>query len=180
MTDTADPSDTGHHLVPLTNDRWGFESNCFVCEPNNGSGLGIPFFHDPEAGIVTATFALDDRFSGAPQYVHGGLALAILDEAMAWATIAIEERFAVTAETTTSFERPVRVDREHTARAWITATEGREIFTAAEIVRADGKRCAAAQARFSALDLGHAADAAGATLEGDSVRYATDDRSSPT
>ena len=93
-------TDADGQIVPLTNDRWGFESNCFVCEPTNGAGLGIPFFHDTAARVVTATFVLDDRFSGAPQYVHGGLALAILDEAMAWATIAIEERFAVTAETT--------------------------------------------------------------------------------
>ena len=72
-------------LVRLRNDAWQFRSNCFVCEPSNTAGLAIPFFHDDEAGTVVADFTLDERFSGAPHYVHGGVALAVLDEAMAWA-----------------------------------------------------------------------------------------------
>ncbi len=75
--------------TPLENARWGFESNCFVCEPRNDAGLRIPFFHDEASATVTATFTLDDRFSGAPSYLHGGVLLAVLDEAMAWATIAL-------------------------------------------------------------------------------------------
>ena len=39
---------------PLENARWGFESNCFVCEPRNAAGLRIPFEHDDEAGVVLA------------------------------------------------------------------------------------------------------------------------------
>lgn len=49
-------------LVPLDNATWGFESDCFVCEPGNPAGLRIPFSHDVEAGVVSADFVLDDRF----------------------------------------------------------------------------------------------------------------------
>ena len=55
----------------LTNEQWGFSSNCFVCEPTNGAGLRIPFFHDTERDVVTAEFDLTDAFSGTPSYVHG-------------------------------------------------------------------------------------------------------------
>lgn len=70
----------------LENSRWGFESNCFVCEAANPAGLGVEFFADTDDDAVVADFSLDQRFSGAPSYVHGGVVLAVLDEAMAWAT----------------------------------------------------------------------------------------------
>ena len=53
-------------LVRLHNETWGFDSNCFVCEPKNQLGLRIPFHHDEERDIVVAEFTLDNTFSGAP------------------------------------------------------------------------------------------------------------------
>jgi hypothetical protein len=38
----------------LLNSRWGFESNCFVCEERDDSGLRIPFFHDRDDDAVVA------------------------------------------------------------------------------------------------------------------------------
>ena len=158
-------------LIPLSNDVWGFESNCFVCEPRNTAGLGIPFHHDTLASTVLAEFSLDERFSGAPKYVHGGVALAILDEAMAWATIALAQRFAITAETTTKFERPVRLGGTHIVTARIERIDGRNIFTTATIVRSDGKLCATAQARFSGLDAEQAESAVGEVVNGTDINY---------
>lgn len=66
---------------------------------------------------MRASFTLDRSFSGAPEYVHGGVVLAILDEAMAWATIALAGRFAVTRQTTATFERPVCVNRAYAVEA---------------------------------------------------------------
>lgn len=80
----------------LSNERWGFSSNCFVCEPTNAVGLRQRFFHDTAAGIVVADIEMGSAHSGAPSYIHGGVQLALLDEAMAWAAIAVAERFAVT------------------------------------------------------------------------------------
>jgi acyl-coenzyme A thioesterase PaaI-like protein len=104
-------------MTELDNAQWGFDSNCFVCERTNDRGLRIPFAHDPEREVVTADFILDGAFSGAPSYGHGGIVLAILDEAMAWATIAVAHRFAVTRDTTAHFERPVRIDKPHRVEA---------------------------------------------------------------
>jgi len=162
-------------LRPLTNDGWGFESSCFVCEARNTAGLQIPFHHDVAARRAVGEFSLDERFSGAPQYVHGGDLLAILDEAMAWATIAIVGRFAVTQETTSRFERPVKIGRDHTVSAWIDAVDGRIIHTAAEILRAEGRRCVTATATFAALDLERASDAADAEITGEVTTYTMPD-----
>lgn len=158
----------------LTNDRWGFESNCFVCEPSNDAGLRIPFFHDDDAHAVTATFELDDRFSGAPSYVHGGVLLAILDEAMAWAAIAVAHRWAVTGETTTRFEHPVRVAGPYTVTATITEppTVGSSTLgAAATITDNKGRSCATASATFVVLGEAQALEATGVAFGPSSGDY---------
>jgi uncharacterized protein (TIGR00369 family) len=155
-------------LHALTNDQWGFESNCFVCEARNDAGLQIPFFHDEAQGTVTAVFELDDRFSGAPSYVHGGVLLAVLDEAMAWAAIAVAHRWAVTGETTTRFDHPVRVGGSYTVTATITEAPidgSSTLGAAAEITDAKGRTCATASATFVVLGEAQAADAAGIAVE---------------
>lgn len=154
-------------MKALTNDEWGFTSNCFVCERTNEAGLRIPFFHDDESDTVTATFTLNDRFSGAPSYAHGGVLLAILDEAMAWAAIAVAHRWAVTGETATRFEQPVRLGGSYTVTARITAPPADGSATlgaAADIVDAEGHTCATASATFVVLGEAQAADAAGGEL----------------
>ena len=151
---------------PLTNDRWGFASQCFVCEAKNPTGLRIPFFHDTEAGLVVADFTLTEAFSGAPNYVHGGVVLAILDEAMAWATIALLAKFAVTTRTTTTFARPIRVGAEHRVEASVTDNDEGAIATEARIFDVQGRLCATANATFAALDLRQATSAIGSTVTG--------------
>ena len=88
----------------LENSRWGFGSKCFVCEPANPRGLQVPFSHDTDRGVVFADFTLGAEFSGAPTYVHGGATLALMDEGMSWATIALSKKFAFTKETSATFE----------------------------------------------------------------------------
>ena len=155
-------------MQALTNEQWGFDTNCFVCEPRNDAGLRIPFFHDDVNDTVTASFELDGRFSGAPSYLHGGVLLAILDEAMAWAAIAVARRWAVTGETTTRFEHPVRTGRTYTVTATITEppSDGSASLTAtATITDHKDRPCATATAAFVVLGEAQALDALGVTAE---------------
>ena len=135
----------------LRNERWGFESNCYVCEPRNAGGMQLPFEHDDELDAVVCEFDLGERFSGAPRFVHGGVLLSILDEAMAWATIAIAGRFAVTEETTSRFLRPVKLDRPHRCEARVTAFEGERITTSGVILDRFDQVCVEADATFHVL-----------------------------
>lgn len=61
--------------VRLHDEDWGFETNCFVCEPQNQHSLRIPFVHDTERSLVVAEFELGDVFSGAPTLVPGGVSV---------------------------------------------------------------------------------------------------------
>ncbi len=156
---------------PLDNSGWGFASKCFVCEPSNDGGLQIPFFHDDEAAIVFAEYTLDDTFSGAPSYVHGGVTMAVLDEAMSWATIAVAKAFALTTTTTTEFKWPVRVGRSYRVEARIVAEEGTTIETAATISDERGRACVVATASFHAMTAEQTQEAVGTEVTGDDAGY---------
>ncbi len=149
---------------------FGFATGCFVCDLKNERGLRIPFFHDDEAHLVTGEFTLDQDFSGAPRFVHGGLVLTLLDEAMAWATIAIAEQFAVVKESSATFRRPVKVGQPHRVEAEITEQHGKDIGTHARVLDAKGRRCAQATAKFVVLSERMARAAIGADL-GTNARY---------
>lgn len=144
--------------TPLTNDRWGYESNCFVCEATNTSGLRIPFHLDDEAACVFAEFRLGPEHSGAPTLVHGGLSLAVLDEAQAWACIAIAGHWGMTRHTQASFDGPVHVDRVHRVEATVEGVADDRITTSARILDGDGTvlvRSGAEFASFGLVDVAH-------------------------
>ena len=137
-------------LKPLTNAGWGFETNCFVCEPANGKGLRIPFFYDDEERTVVANVALDDSFSGTPEHIHGGVTVAILDEAMAWAGIAEAEVFAVTRTIEARFLRPVRTGQACRVEARVTERVNDTLLKTSAVLRnAEGEPCARAEAEFA-------------------------------
>ncbi|MDB5065271.1 MAG: hypothetical protein JWM18_1705 [Chloroflexi bacterium] len=154
----------------LTN-SFGFESNCWVCEPTNPVGLHVPFHHDDEAHTVTAVLRLDANHSGAPNLVHGGLLAALCDDAMAWASIAEARRFALTAETRLTYLVPVPVGQEITVTARLIGRHGRQVWLMAE-VRSGDTVCVRAESRATvmggelALDAGVSTSADG-TVPGD-------------
>jgi len=145
----------------LHNEDWGFETNCFVCEPRNDRGLRLAFFHDDERRVVTTEFTLSSAFSGAPNFVHGGVVLAVLDEAQAWATIALAHRWAVTSETTTRFLRPVMVGRTYTVEARISDETQVTIRTSAVVLDPNGKVKAESEAGFAVVGEALAREAVG-------------------
>lgn len=153
-------------LHPLRNRAFGFPSECFACDPDNPVGLRLAFVHDDEAATVSSEFTLGPSYQGAPQYVHGGLLLAILDEAMAWAAVALAERFAVTRTSQASFRRPVMLDVPHRVEAVVEEQDEASVRARARILNPEGKRCAEASGRMVVLSQETARTAIGADLGG--------------
>ena len=151
--------------------RFGFDSQCFVCNTENARGLQVPFFHDSDREVVFADFELSPAFSGAPTYVHGGATLALIDEAMSWTTIAIGGKFAFTQETNARFDWPVRIGRTYRVEARLTSADERRMVTDAVVLDGKGRACVTATATMAVLDLGQATDAIGTTIEGDDTTY---------
>ncbi len=154
----------------LDNAAFGFPVACFVCDQANPSGLRLAFTHDDTADVVTSDFTLGPAYSGAPRFVHGGLVLAILDEAMAWAAIAITGRFAVSRTSRASFRRPVMVDAPHRVEAVVENHDEASVNARARVFNDQGKKCAEASARLVVLTEDGARTAIGADL-GDNSSY---------
>jgi acyl-coenzyme A thioesterase PaaI-like protein len=148
--------------------RFGFDSRCFVCDTANPRGLQVPFFRDGD--VVFADFELPAEFSGAPTLLHGGATLALIDEAMSWATIALAGKFAYTGETSARFTWPVRVRRRYRVEAAVTAQDERRITTDATVRDAKDRVCVTASATMVVLDAEQAREAIGTeVLDGDAT-----------
>ncbi|MEN3314228.1 MAG: hypothetical protein V7605_462 [Acidimicrobiaceae bacterium] len=154
----------------LDNTAFGFPAACFVCDQANPNGLRLSFVHDTEADVVRSDFTLGPAYSGAPRFVHGGLVLAILDEAMAWAAIGIAGRFAVSRTSRASFRRPVMVDAPHRVEAVVESHDEASVTARARVFNAENKRCAEASARLVVLSEETARTAIGSDL-GDNAGY---------
>jgi len=162
-------------LTPLTNQSWGFDSLCFVCDERNGGGLRIPFFHDDESGTVFAEFTLDEAFSGPPALVHGGILMSLCDEAMGWAVIAEAEAWALTASNSHRFLRPVRLGRPYRVEATVTGRDEAGVHATATIVSVpSGKLSVEAEATFSPLSQTQAARVIGSAVKPEHRRYLTE------
>lgn len=116
----------------LTN-TFAFASLCFVCDPDNAEGMRQRFFHDEESGRIVAEFVPSPGLSGAPNYTHGGASMAVLDDAMAWAIIALKERFGITRRCEVDFIRPVMIGAKHDVQAWVESFEDRALVARAEL-----------------------------------------------
>jgi uncharacterized protein (TIGR00369 family) len=79
---------------------------CFACGPENPIGLRLRF--EPEGDGVRAETTLAAEFQGWQSVAHGGIAMALLDEAMAHAAGAAGHR-GVTASINVRFRKPVPI-----------------------------------------------------------------------
>ena len=148
-------------LEPLTN-TFGFDSRCFVCDPDNSGGMRQRFFLDRDRSRVVAEFTPAADHSGAPNYAHGGATMAVLDDAMVWAIIATKERFGLSRRVETDFVRPVMIGKTYKVEAWVESFEDRSLRARAELSSASGKLCVASSGNYIVMTLQEAQQAIGA------------------
>jgi len=131
----------------------GFEiepHHCFACGTLNEHGLHLDLHL--ERGRSWVELAIDDRFQGWDEIVHGGILTTILDEVMAWALVA-EDNWGLTARLSVEFKAPVRTGQAIRADGWITRSRKRIVDTEARIVdAADGSLLATATGVYVAAD----------------------------
>lgn len=93
----------------------------------------------------------DDAHSGAPTYVHAGLTQSVLNEAMAWAVVAITERFAIPTGMSTDFRRPLRIGQGYTFHGTVADADDRHISATGEVRDDAGRTHVTAQATFQPI-----------------------------
>ncbi|MFH1893756.1 MAG: PaaI family thioesterase [Candidatus Zixiibacteriota bacterium] len=118
---------------------------CFVCGQKNQVGLKAHFFWDGERAFCDIT--ADEMYAGYKRILHGGIVATLLDEVMIKSLLA-EEIFAVTAEITVRFRKPVHTgDRLH-FEGWRTGEQQTDYFTNGRAINQSGETVAEAAARY--------------------------------
>jgi acyl-coenzyme A thioesterase PaaI-like protein len=126
---------------------------CFGCGEDNPVGLHLALPKHEGADRYEAFLHFDERHQGGPGIVHGGIVAAALDEAAG--LLATWYRFpTVTARMFVRYRRPVAINTEYLARAWVESERGRRIHVEAELVDGDDV-LAEAKAAFLHVPLEH-------------------------
>lgn len=87
------------------------DRGCFVCGPENATGLQAGFSFDPEQQRSFCKLTIGERFQGWADVVHGGVIASLLDEACIYAGRGLAETL-VTAELNVRYRKPVPVGQE--------------------------------------------------------------------
>jgi uncharacterized protein (TIGR00369 family) len=122
---------------------------CFVCGPDNHSGLNLPFYGTEEG--VEASWTPQQHHIGYAQTIHGGLLSSALEEAVIWAVFHATGRVGVTAEVNVRFKRPVIVGDALTVKAQLIDHDKRLWLVEGEIVNQEGRALVTASARIHPL-----------------------------
>ena len=137
------------------------EGMCFICGRNNPIGLKAEFEIDAENLRLRGRFTPKREHEGYKGIMHGGLASALLDEAMVkllW-EVGIP---AVSASLQIRLLKPVRVGEQLIIEGWVVSNKGRIIDTSAELrdeagtvlARADG-RCVRIESKEASGETRH-------------------------
>lgn len=106
-------------------------NRCYVCGPDNSSGLHVNFEQDGEHG-ARGFYTAREEHCGWPGLLHGGLTFTLMDEALAYA-LYFQELYGVTAKIETRFRQPIRAGAKLLVRAWTTDRRKRLVDGRAEI-----------------------------------------------
>jgi acyl-coenzyme A thioesterase PaaI-like protein len=124
-------------------------SQCVVCGQDNLQGLRVRFVVDTDG--VRAAWTAQAPFQGFRGILHGGIVLALMDDAM-WYAAYGRGALTLTAEARVRYRRRVEIGEALTVRASALGGRGRLWRCAAEVLRAaDGVTLAAAEGTFVAV-----------------------------
>ena len=121
-------------------------ATCFVCGPENESGLHLSF--EIKGDEVRTKWTPHPEHCGYSGIAHGGVVCAVLDEVMGWTGWQRYEKYYLTAELGVRFKKPVFAGVEHDVRARLLKAGSRLYSAEGEIRMPDGEIAATATGRF--------------------------------
>jgi uncharacterized protein (TIGR00369 family) len=124
------------------------DGNCFICGPQNPIGLHLHF--DPDDEGVRAEITLAPEYQGWKSVAHGGIAMALLDEAMAHAAGAAGHR-GVTASMSVRFRKPVPIGAPIAITGRVSWLRRNVLGLEAKLSDASGTLLADAEGKFVSM-----------------------------
>lgn len=122
---------------------------CFVCGLENPIGLKVSFYED-EDGRVMITWTPGEEHQGYPGQLHGGIAAALLDEALG-RTVVSRDLWIVTAKMEIRYRNPIPLNEPLTVIAELTRVSRRIVEAQGELRLSDGRIGAEANAVYVRL-----------------------------
>ena len=122
------------------------DGNCFACGPENPIGLHLHFDRADAEGVRSSAL-LASQFQGWRGIAHGGIVMALLDEAMAHAAGYAGHR-GVTASVSVRFRRPVPLERAIEIRGRVTWQRRNVLGVEGKIFDESGTLLAEAEGSF--------------------------------
>lgn len=122
------------------------DGNCFACGPSNEVGLHLLFYRTDE-GEARAEATLASRYQGWRGIAHGGIVMALLDEAMAHAAGFAGHR-GVTASVNVRFRKPVPLEQPIVIRGRVTWQRRSVVGVEATVLDTGGTVLAQAEGSF--------------------------------
>ena len=126
------------------------DGNCFACGPQNPIGMHLHFEEDQERGGVVSHVLLAPQFQGWRGIAHGGIAMSLLDEAMAHAAGAAGYR-GVTASLATRFRKPVPLGQPLIVRGRVGESRRNVVFLYATVTDDDGTLLLEGEGKFVSM-----------------------------
>jgi uncharacterized protein (TIGR00369 family) len=123
------------------------DGNCFACGPENPIGMHLHFDRAVDSEGVFARFSLGPQYQGWRGIAHGGIVMALLDEAMAHAAGFAGHR-GVTAAVNVRFRRPVPLEEPIEARGRVTWKRRNVLGVEADIFDSSANLLAHAEGTF--------------------------------
>jgi len=132
---------------------------CFVCGLQNDYGLKADFY-EVESGELRARFTPCELHQSYPGRMHGGIAAAVLDEAIGRAVNSggADGVWGVTVDLSLRYRKPVPLGTQLTVTGRITKDGGRVFEGSGEIVLPDGTVAVEASGRYMKLPIERIAD----------------------
>ena len=109
----------------------GKTDRCWVCGPANPEGLQVTFEPMGDNGS-RARYVARDAHGGWPGVLHGGVLLALMDEALGW-SLYFHGPGGMTARFDARFRRQTPIGASLIVRAWTLERRGRLVKARAEV-----------------------------------------------
>ncbi|MGA7355785.1 MAG: PaaI family thioesterase [Candidatus Cybelea sp.] len=123
------------------------DGNCFACGPSNPIGIHMHFDRNADGEGVLARLELAPVYQGWRGIAHGGIVMALLDEAMAYAAGFAGHR-GVTAQVSARFRKPVPLEQPIEVRGRVTWERRNVLGVEASILDGAGNVLARAEGSF--------------------------------
>jgi len=135
----------------MCSEKLPYFPKCFVCGQDNPIGLKMVFEYDEKNDSIKSRVTFTDDHVGYEDIIHGGLAVTVMDETMAWMAIKKTGLMCLTEGLKVTFSKALRSNSEYSVEASVDSLDSDKIRVHSSIRDSEKNLCASAEGQFSIM-----------------------------